>query len=91
MSLFVFCFNEIKPVLDLQKPEWANKLHEAASWLRFIAGFICIGFIYRLFSIGKFSRLFNFKKYKNQWDNEHPEYMQNVNRLAEIEQELKDL
>ena len=91
LSLFVFCFNEIKPVLDLQKPEWANKLHEATSWLRFIAGFICIGLIYLLPYISKHSRLLNFKKYKNQWDNEHPEYMQNVNRLAEIEQELKNL
>ena len=91
LSLFVFCFNETKPVLDLLKPEWENKLHEATSWLRFIAGIISIGLIYRLSPIGKVSRIFNFKRCKNQWDNEHPEYMQNVNRLAEIEQELKDL
>lgn len=91
LSLFVFCFNETKPVLDLLKPEWENKLHEATSWQRFIAGIICIGLIYRLSPIGKFSRLLNFKRYKNQWGDEHPEYMQNVNRLAEIEQELKDL
>lgn len=91
LSLFVFCFNETKPVLDLLKPEWENKLHEATSWLRFIVGIISIGLIYRFPPIGKVSRVFNFKRYKNQWDNEHPEYMQNVNRLAEIEQELKDL
>lgn len=91
LSMFVFFFSEIKPVLDLLKPEWENKLHEAALWLRLIVGFICIGLIYLLPYICKHSRLLNFKKYKNQWDNEHPEYMQNLNRLAEIEQELKDL
>lgn len=91
LSLFVFCFNETKPVLDLLKPEWENKLHEATSWLRFIVGIISIGLIYCFPPIGKVSRIFNFKRYKNQWDDERPEYMQNVNRLAEIEQELKDL
>lgn len=91
LSLFVFFFNEAKPVLDLLKPEWENKLHEATPWLRFIVGCICIGFIYFLPPIHKLSRVFNYKQYKNQWDNEHPEYMQNVNRLAEIEQELEKL
>lgn len=77
--------------MDLLKPEWENKLHEATSWLRFIVGIISIGLIYCFPPIGKVSRIFNFKRYKNQWDDERPEYMQNVNRLAEIEQELKDL
>lgn len=91
ISLFVFLFNEIKPVLALLKPEWQNKLHEAAPWLRFVAGLICVGSIYLLSPIGKFSRIFHFRKYNCKWDDEHPEYMQKVNRRAEIEQELKDL
>lgn len=91
LSLFVFCFNETKPVLDLLKPEWENKLHEATSWQRGIAGIICVVFIYFLPPVGRCSRIFHFGKYKNQWDDEHPVYMEKVNRLAEIEQELKDL
>lgn len=91
LGLFVFFFNEIKSVLVLLKPDWENKLHEAAPWLKFVAGCICVSSIYLLPPIGKFSRIFHFREYKNKWDNEHPEYMKKVNRQAEIEQKLKDL
>lgn len=89
LSLFIFAPSQIAPTISIWKPEWKTILEEANLCHCIVLWIILTGSLY--IAIGKRSRIFNCKKYKRTWDNEHPKYGEAVDRVKEIKQELEGL
>lgn len=89
-SLFVFFPSQIASVVSIWDFKWGSLLESGGFWEHLIVYGILVGGLYVLF-LGKRSRILNFKKYREVWAYEHPEYDQRMNELKKVKQELENL